>query len=103
MNDPRQYMRMMAFIRGRIEDGTYKPNELMPSMQELADQTGFSRHTIGKAMRMLQDEGLVTRTPGLGYVPEAAALGRPAMVPAAKGQTDSPVGWDRGGETHGRY
>ena len=58
---------MIAYIRARIEDGTYKPHELMPSIAELSDQTGFSRHTVSKAMLALADEGLVGRTPGLGY------------------------------------
>lgn len=68
MNDPRRHVWMMNYIRHRIDDGTFKPDELMPSIQDLADQTGFSRHTIGKALRLLQDEGVVSRTPGLGYV-----------------------------------
>jgi DNA-binding GntR family transcriptional regulator len=69
MDDPRRYVRMMNHIRHRIDDGSFKPDELMPSIQELSDQTGFSRHTIGKALRLLQQEGVVSRTPGLGYVP----------------------------------
>ena len=68
MEDPRQYVRTMNYVRDKIADGTFKPHELMPSIGQLSDQTGFSRHTVGKAMRMLQDEGLVRRTPGLGYV-----------------------------------
>ena len=57
----------MNFVKARIEDGTFKPHELLPSIGELSDQTGHSRHTIGKALRLLQDDGLVHRTPGLGY------------------------------------
>lgn len=67
MEDPRRYVRAMIFVRARIEDGTFKPHEPLPSIQELSDQTGHSRHTIGKALRLLQEEGLVKRTPGLGY------------------------------------
>jgi DNA-binding GntR family transcriptional regulator len=67
MEDPRRYVRMIAYIRARIEDGTYQPYELMPSIGALSDQTGFSRHTVSKAMRVLADEGFVGRTPGLGY------------------------------------
>ena len=73
MNDPRRYVRMTNYIRHRIDDGTFKPDELMPSIQALADQTRFSRHTIGKALRLLQEEGVVSRTPGLGYVPRRRA------------------------------
>jgi DNA-binding GntR family transcriptional regulator len=65
----------MYFIKARIEDGTFKLHELMPSIQELSDQTGHSRHTVSKALRILQDQGLVDRTPGLGYVAKGAVHG----------------------------
>lgn len=67
IEDPRRYVQMLTFLRTRIEDGTYKPEELLPSIQKLSKETGFSRHTITRAMRILQDEGLVERIPGLGY------------------------------------
>jgi DNA-binding GntR family transcriptional regulator len=38
MEDPRRYVRAMNFIRAKIEDGTYEPYELMPPIQELAEQ-----------------------------------------------------------------
>jgi DNA-binding transcriptional MocR family regulator len=49
--DPRRYVRAMYFIKARIEDGTFKLHELMPSIQELSDQTGHSWHTVSKALR----------------------------------------------------
>ena len=87
MQDPRQYVRATNFIRTNIENGTWKPHELMPPIGKLAEQTGHSRHTISKAMRLLQDEGLVTRTPGLGYCPttRAANSGQITQVPAMNG------------------
>ena len=87
MEDPRRYVRAMNFVRAKIEDGTFKPDELMPPIGELAEQTGHSRHTISKAMRLLQDEGLVIRTPGLGYCPatRAANSGPLTPVPAMNG------------------
>jgi DNA-binding GntR family transcriptional regulator len=69
IEDPRRYVQMLNLLRTRIEDGTYKPNELMPSVNQLTKETGYSRHTITKALRILQDEGLVERVPGLGYGP----------------------------------
>jgi DNA-binding GntR family transcriptional regulator len=100
MDDPRRYIQMMNLIRARIEDGSYKPNELMPSIQELSEQTGFSRHTIGKAMRMLQEQGLVQRTPGLGYCPTARATStnsRSTALTRANGNSVSTM-WGRAGE-----
>jgi DNA-binding GntR family transcriptional regulator len=87
IEDPRRYVQAMNFIRAKIENGTWKPHELMPPIGELAGQTGHSRHTISKAMRLLQDEGLVTRTPGLGYCPanRAANSGQLTSVPTMNG------------------
>jgi DNA-binding GntR family transcriptional regulator len=96
VQDPRRYVRAMEFIRTRIENGTYKRHELMPSIGELAGQTGHSRHTISKALRLLQDEGLVERTPGLGYV----ATGHP-VAEARLRPVSAAVGWSREGETRG--
>jgi DNA-binding GntR family transcriptional regulator len=104
MEDPRRYMRAMTFIRDRIENGTFKPHELMPSIQQLADQTGHSRHTISKALRLLQDQGLADRTPGLGYVARPRpAIAEPRPVAAANGHYGSPVGWGLGGQTRARH
>jgi GntR family transcriptional regulator len=102
VEDPRRYVRAMDFVRIRIEDGTFKPHELLPSIRELSDQTGHSRHTLGKAMRLLQDQGLVDRTPGLGYVAKggaAATGGQPARVGAVNGHAGNSA-WSRGGGTH---
>jgi DNA-binding GntR family transcriptional regulator len=96
----------MNFIRTKIEDGTYKPHELMPPIGELAGETGHSRHTISKALRLLQDEGLVTRTPGLSYCPTTRApnnSGRLTPVSAVNGHAGSPIGWGRGGAADGRH
>jgi DNA-binding GntR family transcriptional regulator len=104
LEDPRRYVRAMDFIRTLIENGSYKPHELIPSIQQLADQTGHSRHTIGKALRLLQDQGLVDRTPGLGYCATGrAAVGKdwPTPIAAATGQYGSRVGWGLGGATRG--
>jgi DNA-binding transcriptional MocR family regulator len=102
VDDPRQYVRTVNLIRARIEDGTYKPHELLPSIRELADETGFSRHTIGKALRLLQREGLVDRIPGLGYSAGARAVmasGRPDPHPLTTVNGDSASRrWGKAGE-----
>ena len=43
------------------------PGQPLPSITELALEHGHARVTCGKAYRMLEAEGLVTRYPGLGY------------------------------------
>jgi len=43
------------------------PGERLPPIGELRRKHGHSRQTVTKAMRVLQDEGLIYRVPGLGY------------------------------------
>jgi len=38
-----------------------------PSITTLSQQYGHARQTCAKALRTLEDEGLLTRIPGLGY------------------------------------
>jgi len=65
--DPRAYMRLAAFIREQISDGKLAPGGPLPSIAALRREQGHSRQTAGKAMRVLADEGLIYRVPGLGY------------------------------------
>lgn len=65
--DPRAYMRLAAFLREQIRDGKLAPGGQLPSIAALRREQGHSRQTAGKAMRVLADEGLIYRVPGLGY------------------------------------
>ena len=60
-------MRLAAFIREQIRDGKLAPGGPLPSIAALRRDQGHSRQTAGKAMRVLADEGLIYRVPGLGY------------------------------------
>lgn len=42
------------------------PNDKMPSIAELEDETGLSPKTISKAYRLLEEEGVVRIHPSLG-------------------------------------
>jgi len=65
--DPRAYMRLAAILRQQITDGTLRPDDRAPSITRLSQEYGHARATCGKAPRMLEGEGLVTRVLGLGY------------------------------------
>jgi DNA-binding GntR family transcriptional regulator len=52
-----------------------------PSITTLSQQYGHARQTCAKALRTLEEEGLLTRIPGLGYYVTAAA-GPPATPDA---------------------
>jgi DNA-binding GntR family transcriptional regulator len=60
--DPRAYVRLAALLRDQLV-----PGEPLPSIGELRTKHGHSRQTVGKALRILEGQGLIYRVPGLGY------------------------------------
>jgi GntR family transcriptional regulator len=73
--DPRAYMRLAALIREQIADGRIMPGSQLPSIAALRREQGHSRQTVGKAMHVLEGEGLIYRVPGLGYYVSCDAAG----------------------------
>ena len=65
--DPRAYVRLAAELRKEITAGTLAVGQPTPSITTLSQRYGYARQTCAKALRMLEDEGLLTRVPGLGY------------------------------------
>ena len=69
-------MRLAAFIRAQISSGKLAPGSRVPSIAILRREHGHSRQTVGKAMRILESDGLIYPVPGLGYfVSHGAAAG----------------------------
>jgi len=66
-------VRLAARLRREIAEGTLTPGNPTPSITTLSQQYGHARQTCAKALRTLEDEGLLTRIPGLGYYVTAAA------------------------------
>lgn len=66
-SDPRLYMRLAATLRKQISSGAYAESDRLPSINDLCGEHRLSRQTAGKALRILEDEGLIHRVPGLGY------------------------------------
>jgi DNA-binding GntR family transcriptional regulator len=65
--DPRLYVRVLLSVREQIDDGTLRAGERTPTIGALCWQFGCTRQTVSKALRLLADEGLLIRYPGLGY------------------------------------
>lgn len=61
-----QYKHIEADLLEQITRGCYRIGECIPSEQALCAQYGVSRVTIRKALQQLTDQGLLTRTPGVG-------------------------------------
>jgi DNA-binding GntR family transcriptional regulator len=67
MPDPRAYQQMAALLRDQIRSGLLAPGVPLPPIGELSQQHRHSRQTVGRAMKILADEGLICFWPGLGY------------------------------------
>ena len=65
--DPRRYVKLAAMLREKIASGELAAGEPLPSIGKLRVEYGHSRQTVGKAMRLLENDGLVYFVPGLGY------------------------------------
>ncbi|ARK28959.1 trehalose operon repressor [Halalkalibacter krulwichiae] len=52
----------------KIQDGSIKTNELLPSENELADKYETSRETIRKALKQLSEHGFIQKMQGKGSV-----------------------------------
>ncbi len=65
--DPRAYIRLAADLRKQITEGKLPPGSPTPSITTLTQDHGHARQTCAKALRLLVDEGLLIRYPGLGY------------------------------------
>ena len=70
--DPRLYVRLAARLRRQILDGEVALGQRVPSITALSEEFGCARQTCGKAVRLLEQEGLLTFIPGLGYYATAA-------------------------------
>jgi DNA-binding GntR family transcriptional regulator len=66
-SDPRRYVRLAATLRSQIGDGTLAKDARLPSIQMLCAEHVLSRQSAGRALRILEEEGLIRRVPGLGY------------------------------------
>lgn len=60
------YLQVMDKIKAGIEAGTYKEEEKLPSEYELSKHLGGSRATLREALRMLEEDNIVTRRHGVG-------------------------------------
>lgn len=65
-NGKSKYYIVMETIKEQIEKGILKPNDKLPSENQLSEEFGISRHTIRKAIGILENEGYVVAEHGKG-------------------------------------
>jgi DNA-binding LacI/PurR family transcriptional regulator len=61
-----KYRNVLGALRREIHSGTWKPGDRLPSEAELVGRFHVSRITVGRAVRELQQAGLVQRRAGAG-------------------------------------
>lgn len=67
MARPRKsHERVSSWLREQIESGIYAVDDLLPSEHDLCHRFDVSRITARRALRTLQDEGLIVRRHGVG-------------------------------------
>lgn len=60
------YLQVIERIKQDIESGVFKENEQFPSEFQLARELGVSRATLREALRLLEEEKVITRKHGVG-------------------------------------
>jgi len=54
-------------LRSRIEQGEFRPTNILPSEAAIARQYGVTRSTVRMGLGQLQDAGLITAVHGVGW------------------------------------
>jgi GntR family transcriptional regulator/MocR family aminotransferase len=66
-------------LRARIRDGTFKPEQRLPGLRELAQATGVNVNTVRAVYQRLENEGLIEGQQGTGTFVAPTPL-RPSAV-----------------------
>ncbi|RYG73824.1 GntR family transcriptional regulator [Lentibacillus lipolyticus] len=60
------YLQVIDQIKNDIESGKYQPMQKLPSEFQLSKELGISRATLREALRILEEENILTRRHGVG-------------------------------------
>lgn len=71
-----RYHQLKEILRKRIESGEFKPDDQFPTEEQLCQEYGISRGTVGRAVKILVDEGWLRREQGRGTF-----VTRPSLSP----------------------
>ena len=61
-----KYKQVLSEIEKGILDGTLEKGTWLPSMNEIATETGISKETVKRALVTLRDKGYIASCPGKG-------------------------------------
>jgi GntR family transcriptional regulator of arabinose operon len=74
------YRKIRERLERDISGGRYRPGEKFPSEAALVERFGASRITVGRAVRELQERGLLDRVAGSGTYVRAAHTSREGLL-----------------------
>lgn len=60
------YQQLADLLRQAIAAGDYAPDDPIPSLKKLTQETGLSQGTVQHAIRILENEGIVYTVSGRG-------------------------------------
>eukprot|EP01041_Mallomonas_annulata_P017689 gene17689-36265_t len=60
------FQQVKDHIARKIQDGSLRAGDRLPSEHELVAQFGISRMTVNRALRELVDQGRIVRVAGVG-------------------------------------
>jgi DNA-binding FadR family transcriptional regulator len=82
--------RLLAELRRAITSETWRPGRQIPTERDLSVEFGVARNTVRRALKVLQEEGIIVRDVGRGtFVAEAERSSPPDL--ASRIQNASPV------------
>lgn len=73
------YRQLHDYVFHRMQEGSWKPGDMLPSENELSAQFGVSRITVKKAFEALIAQGLIYRIQGKGTFVAAGRSGEPEL------------------------
>ena len=85
------YRQIYLQLRDRIERGTLRPGQRVPSSRALARDLALSRNTIEGALALLVAEGWVVRRVGAGSIVVPRTATSHVGMPAARKIRDIPA------------
>jgi GntR family transcriptional regulator len=74
------HLRVKEAIAQDITDGVFAPGDRLPSERSLCERLKVSRITLRRALKTLDDEGLLESSPNRGWFVAGGPIGEPANV-----------------------
>jgi DNA-binding GntR family transcriptional regulator len=63
-----QYRRLYEILREQVNDGIFKPGDILPSENDLCAQHGITRPTVRHALDALLNDGMISKHKGKGSI-----------------------------------